>query len=136
MPSVLTDLISTGTDVFKHTLQQGGATSLLRHQRQQQQHHHQQIQLQQQQHHMSFTSRRNGSGGGSALAHAGERPPGQADELDGSILIAESIAKLADNVGHMAESIRDIAAAFTTTTQAAFELIRRQSEIIQTLIEK
>lgn len=51
-------------------------------------------------------------------------------------LIAESISKLADNVGQMAESIREIAAAFTTTTHAAFELIRRQSEIIQGLIEK
>lgn len=71
---------------------------------------------------LSHSSHRNGGPGG--------------EELDGSILIAESISKLADNVGSMAESIRDIAAAFTTTTQAAFELIRRQSEIIQSLIQK
>lgn len=61
---------------------------------------------------------------------------GNGGDLDGSILIAESISKLADNVGTMAESIRDIAAAFTTTTQAAFELIRKQSEIIQSLIQQ
>lgn len=68
--------------------------------------------------------------GGAAAGGAG------GEELDGSILIAESISKLADNVGSMAESIRDIAAAFTTTTQAAFELIRKQSEIIQSLIQQ
>lgn len=61
---------------------------------------------------------------------------GGTDGLDGSILIAESISKLADNVGNIADSIREISAAFTTTTQSAFELIRRQSEIIQRLIEK
>lgn len=80
---------------------------------------------------------RNGSASSAAVYHR-RSAAGRAgaDGLDGSILIAESISKLADNVGHIADSIREISAAFTTTTQSAFELIRRQSEIIQTLIEK
>lgn len=79
---------------------------------------------------------RNGTGGAAYVYNRSAGGGGSTDGLDGSILIAESISKLADNVGSIADSIREISAAFTTTTQSAFELIRRQSEIIQRLIEK
>lgn len=80
--------------------------------------------------------RRNGTSTERTAAGASTTADHNNDRYGGPQLIAESISKLADNVGQMAESIRDIAAAFTTTTHAAFELIRRQSEIIQGLIEK